>query len=167
MKQFISIIVLILLLFAGKKGYGLYKKYRHAKQLKFFVAGIQLPILQLTDIIQPVTLTIRQAITNFSTSNFTLSALNIDAYTPSGKLVAQQKQPLNQPIQIKPNQTTEIPLQFELSPQTLIQLIRENGGVFTAGSNYLTTGTYGIKLRLKGYVQAEGFDIDIDQTITV
>ncbi|MCB0396826.1 MAG: hypothetical protein KDD36_09245 [Flavobacteriales bacterium] len=168
MKRILALIGIVLLLFLGNKGIRLFNKFRHAKRLKFDVQSFSFPDgLKLSNIVKDVDVLINQAVANFSKTPFQIEQLNIEVFSPSGKLIAEQKAPLEQPIQIKPNQTTVFPIRFTISPQNMLRLIKEAGGVLTVGANFLSTGEYGIPLRMKGFVDADGITVDIDQNITV
>lgn len=159
--------IVIALILLGKKGYGYVRKYRHSKRLKISFKGIDFPKLKLTSLISDVPTSVGLNIGNFSPSDFELSQISIDVYDEQDNLIAEPRSPLSKPIKLKPNQNNTFPLAYLISAQKIKQIIRNAGGIATVGTNYLTSGSYGILLKLKGFVVAEGLKIEINETITV
>ena len=167
MKRIIGLIVLIALIFLGKKSWGIIQKIRHAKRLKFAVSSVKFPKLNLSNLFTDIETKVVLLLKNFSSSTFNLEQISIEVFSPSGKLVAEQKTPLKEAFEIKPNKNNELPLTFLISSSNLKALIKEAGGIANVGANFITTGEYGIPLHLKGFVVADGVTIDIDEQITV
>lgn len=167
MKKIVLLFIILALVFFGKKGFVKLVKFRNAKRLKIGVDGFNLPKLNLTSLFTSVPININLSLNNFSNSTFNIEQIGVDVFSPSGKLIAEQTKPLQEVKQILPNQNNILPLAFLISPQNFKDLIRETGGIANAGANFLTTGTYGIPIHLKGFVVAEGITIDIDEKITV
>ena len=74
---------------------------------------------------------------------------------------------LKEDKQLLPKQNNILPLTFLITSSNFKRLIKESGGLTTVGANFLTTGSYGIPIHLKGFVEAEGISIDINEKITV
>ena len=161
------IIVLAILLFVLTKGYGFYQKYTHSKRLKIGVASFKFQDLNLTSFFSDVTADIGVSIDNFSKSVFSIEQFKVDVYSENGQLLAEQTEPLTRTLRIKGNQKNVLPLSFLISANKIKMLIKQSGGVAKLGANFLTTGDYGIPIRLKGFVVAEGISIDINENITV
>ena len=155
------------LFFLAKKGFGFYKKIQHAKRLKIQVLGVALPKIDLSNFFKDILAKITVGVQNFSATPYNIEQVSIEVLSESGQVVAAQKNPLAQPISIAPNQNNEVPINFLLSAKNMGLLIKEAGGITTVGASFLTTGKYGIKLQLKGFVQAEGFTIPLNEKITV
>ena len=167
MKKIIVVIVLFLIAGVSVKAASLYKKKRDAMKLKIGVDSFKLPKLKLTNLFEDITATVDVSIDNFSQSTFGLSQIRIDVYSLAGKLIAQQAKPLSNGLLIQPNKRNLLPLTFLISSHHFRELIGDSGGVVNVGANYLTTNQYGINLHLKGFVEAEGFTIPIDESVVV
>jgi len=160
-------LILIALVFFGKKGFAKIIKFRNAKRLKIGIDSFNLPKLNLTSLFTNIPVNINLSLNNFSKSTFNIEQIGVDVFSPSGKLIAEQTNPLKEAKQILPNQNNILPLAFLISPQNFKDLIRETGGIANAGANFLTSGNYGVPIHLKGFVVAEGITIDINEKITV
>ena len=167
MRKLITLVIVIVLIVLGRKGYSYVKKYRHSKRIKVGVDGVSFPKLKLTNLIGEIATSIKLNIGNFSPSKFEVQQISIDVFDGKGNLIASPQNPLREPISIEPSQNNIFPLTYLLSSQQLKQIIRQAGGVANVGANYLTTGNYGIPLLLKGFVVAEGLKVDINEKITV
>ena len=167
MKKILTALTIILLFVLGKKSYTYYKKYRHSKRLKISVRDVKIPKLNLSSLLSDILAKVHLNIENFSPSNFSIQQISIDIFGTSGKLVAEQKNPLKEALTLKPNQSNIIALTFLISSHQLAQLIKEAGGIANVGANFLSSGKYGIPIRLKGFVVAENFTIDIDESLTI
>ena len=159
--------IIVALILLGKKGYGYVRKFRHSKRLKVAFSGIKFPKLKLSNLISDVPVSVGLNIGNFSPSVFTISQINIDVLDQENNLIAEPQSPISQSIQLDPNQNNTFPLSYLISAQKIKQIIQKAGGIASVGTNYLTSGSYGIPLLLKGFVVAEGLKIEINEAITV
>jgi len=167
MKKIIGLLVVAALIITGKQGWAAIQKIRDAKRLKFGVESVDFPKLNLSSLLSSIETNVELLINNFSGSTFNIEQISIEVLSPSGKVVAEQKQPLSESFEIAPNQNNLLPLSFLISSQNLKLLVRESGGIANVGASFITTGSYGISLRLQGFVVADGVTIDIDEKLTV
>jgi len=167
MKKIIGLLVVITLIITGKQGWAAIQKIRHAKRLKFGVESVDFPKLNLSSLLSSIETNVELLIKNFSRSTFNIEQIGIEVLSPSGKVVAEQKQPLSETFKVAPNQNNLLPLSFLISSQNLKLLISESGGIANVGASFITTGKYGISLLLKGFVVADGVTIDINEQLTV
>ena len=171
MKSLVKLIVLIALIIFGKEGYAIgkkyYDKYNHAKHLKFGIADVSFPKLNLMSLFNEAEAQVYLRIKNFSKSIFNIEQISVEVLNEKGELIAEQQTPLSSTFKIKPNQNSDLPLTFLISSPKLKRLISQAGGTVNVGARYLTTGNYGIPLHLKGFVVADGFEVPFDEKITV
>ena len=167
MKRYIFLFLVFVLVAATTKSYSYLTKYRHAQRLKIGVDSFSFPKLNLSSIFNEILVNVIIGVNNFSPSLFNLEQINVEVYSQSGDLVAEQKSPLLSPIKVQPNRYNTLPLTLLISSHNVAKLIKESGGTVSVGASYLTSGSYGIPLHLKGFVVAEGLSIAIDQTIQV
>jgi len=167
MKRIIGLVIIIAVVVFGRKGVAYLTKYRHAKRLKIAVDNFRFPKLNLKSLFSDIQTAVALNIGNFSSSTFNVEQINVDVFDSTGKVIAEQKDPLTKGIQILPNQNNQLALTFLISSNSIRQLIKNAGGTFNVGARYFTSGKYGFPLRLKGFVVAEGFTIDINETIEV
>lgn len=167
MKKVIGFVIVIVLVFLGRQGYVKIIKLRHAQRLKIAVENFTIPKINISSLFTNVPINLTLSLKNFSKSAFNLEQINVEVFSLSGELIAEQTNPLQESKKLLPNQSNLLPLSFLISPQNFKNLIRETGGITSVGANFLTSGKYGIPLRLKGFVVAEGFKVDINETITV
>ncbi len=162
MKKIFVVSLLFFVLLASTQGWRIYTKIRHAKRLKIGVQKFKLLSLSLT----PVS-NIILSLGNFSSSTFTISQIKVDAYTQDGQLLAEQTAPLAQPFILNPNQNSALPLSFSINPTTVISALKSIGGLSSVAANFLTSGTYGLPIVLKGFVEAENIQIPIEESLTI
>lgn len=156
-----------MLLFLGKKSWGYYNKYQHANRIKVGVESFNFPKLNLSSLLSDIELNINIGLSNFSPSTFSITQINVDVFDTEDKLIAEQTAPLKDKVVMSPNKNTTLPLTYNISSQMLNNLIMAAGGYISVGQHYITTGEYGIKIKLKGFVDADGFTIAINETMTV
>ncbi|TSE10009.1 hypothetical protein [Aquimarina algiphila] len=147
---------------ASTQGWRIYTKIRHAKRLKIGVQKFKLLSLSLTPVSNIVL-----SLGNFSSSTFIISQIKVDAYTRDGQLLAEQTTPLAQPFTLNPNQNSALPLSFAINATTVISALKAIGGLSTVAANFLTSGTYGLPIVLKGFVEAENIQIPIEESLTI
>ena len=168
MKTIWGILIIITIAFAGRKGFGLWQKVRHANRLKTTIQSFQLPKdFHLKHLVKDIQTTLTIAIQNFSSSTFSVEQLDVQLENLQGQLVAKQSRPLSNPIALQPNQTTPLTLLFDLTPQQVGVLIGQVGGLAKVAANWLSTGKYGIQLQVKGFVQVDGVSVTLNERVSI
>lgn len=167
MNKMLAVILVLILSFTSYQGFAYFRKFKHAKRIKVALESYAFPKLKLSSLLSDILFQVNLSIGNYSSSQFSLEQVSIEVFSPSGLLIAEQKEPMSEPLILSPNKNTILPLTFWMASHRISDLIRENGGAANVGANYITSGEYGIPLRLKGFVVAEGFQIGIDQEIKV
>jgi len=115
-----------------------------------------------------VQLTVTENLKNPTSSSFEITALNLKLSTSTGETILIQKKPLWKPFVIKPNSENNLlELSFILKSEVLRKLVRDAGGIIKAGINKLQTDEFGFEIRLTGYLETEGFIIDLDETFNL
>lgn len=161
------IIILIVVIIAAKKGYDYYQKYRNSDDLKITIEKFEFPELNLSNIFKDIVAKVILNISNFSPSNFQVQQMKVDVLDQEKQLVAEQQYPIDNPIEIKPNQATKFALNLLISSHNVARLIKAAGGIANVGANYLVNGKYNIPIQLVGFVRSEGIRIPIDEKIIV
>lgn len=168
MKPIWGVLIISILVLAGRQGYKLLRKIKHAQRLTTSVQSFQLPKdFHLKNLIQDIDATLTIAIQNFSNSSFLVNQLNLQIESTAGQLIASQSRPLSNPVSIKPNEVNPITIQIKLTPQQVRTLIGLAGGLAKVAGNWLSTGKYGIPLLVKGFVEIDGVSIDLNQTLSI
>ncbi len=167
MKKLIVLTFIIALLFLGKKSWGYYNKYDHANRLKVGIDSISIQDFGFSSLLSDIELNINIKIGNFSPSIFNITQINVDVFNTDGKLIAEQTTPLKEKVVIAANKNTLLPLTYNISSQELNALIMESGGYISVGERKSDTGKYGFTINLKGFVDADGFTININETLEV
>ncbi|WP_271729383.1 hypothetical protein [Aquimarina algiphila] len=162
MKKIFVVSLLLFVLLASTQGWRIYTKIRHAKRLKIGVQKFRLLSISLT----PVS-NIILSLGNFSSSTFTISQIKVDAYTQDGQLLAEQTAPLTQPFTLNPNQNSALPLSFAINATVVIGALKSIGGLTSVAASFITSGTYGLPIVLKGFVEAENIQIPINESLTI
>ncbi len=143
------------------------RKTDAAKKLRIGIQSIKFPNLKLNSILQSIRPTVTLAIDNFSSTALAIEQLKIDVYSKSGKLIATQQKPMDKSFFIQPKQENLLPLVFEISSGNVLMLALESGGIKQIATNKVTTNSYGIPLRITGFVTTQKISIPINQEITV
>ncbi|PHQ85488.1 MAG: hypothetical protein COB65_02965 [Thalassobium sp.] len=168
MKRKITLVViLIVVAYAAKKGFDYYGKYQDSNDLKIGIDKFQFPELNLSNIFQDIVAKVTININNFSDTTFNIKQLKIDVLNQEQKLVAEQQYPIEQPIELKPNQANKFALNLLISSPNVANLIKAAGGIANVGANYLVNGKYNIPIQIVGFVRAEGIKIPINEKIIV
>ena len=176
MKSIIIVAVFVFILFLARTGYILFKKGKDAEKLEYSLFKSDTPNLTVEQIVKiidgkdtnPVLIEVIEQIKNPTNSEYLIDQMNLNILTPSGKFVVKQKEPLAKAFTIhKKSENNYLKLNFLLNPKGLEELVREAGGVIQIGSNKLRTGEWGINFRIKGTISTEGFELDLDETITI
>ncbi len=167
MKKVIAVLLILVVLIFGKKGWSFIQKFRHAKRLKISVEGIRFPKLSLKNLIGDIALKVRLNLANFSPSSFNLEQVSVDVFNKAGEQIGTQQNPLREPILINSNQNNLVTTDYLISSSAIRNLIRDAGGGGAVASNYLTEGKYGIPILLKGFVVAEGVKVEVNEKLEV
>jgi hypothetical protein len=161
------VVVLIVVLIAAKKGFDYYEKYQDSDDLKIDIDKFQFPELNLSNIFQDIVAKVTVNINNFSDTTFNIKQLKIDVLDQQKQLIAEQQYPIEQSIELKPNQANKFVLNLLISSPNVVRLVKANGGIANVGANYLVSGKYNIPIQIVGFVRAEGIKIPINQKIIV
>lgn len=140
--------------------------YYSAKKLSVTVDSFKL-MSKLEDILSGFTLRFRLNLGNYSNSTFVISQIKIDAFTQADVALASQKSPLAAPISILPNQNNYPEFDFDFSNSGLANLILGGGNLLQMAQNFFVNGKFGMQIKLKGFVVAEGFKVDINQIVNI
>jgi len=135
--------MVITLIITGKQGWAAIQKIRHAKRLKFGVETVDFPKLNLSSLLSSIETNVELLIKNFSRSTFNIEQIGIEVLSPSGKIVAEQKQPLSESFEIAPNRNNLLPLSFLISSQNLKLLISESEGIANVGAFFIIKHSLG------------------------
>ena len=176
-----KILIIVLVILTLGAAYKYYKKYKGADKLK--VAQVVLKpeqelsdILNLTDAIQNgLNLKGFIAIENLSEQDYNISQFKVDVYSPANKmLIGEQTNSLQNDIVIKSKSITRLPITFNLNIINALALFKESGvipqestlwQVITHPAKYYdSTHLNRLKVTLKGFVEVEGFHLDIQQS---
>jgi hypothetical protein len=158
-----------------------YKKYKTAKD-KLKLSHIQLHATDKVDSVSSAINVLQNGLTlegyiqvrNFSDKDFKLEQSSVDVYTPkTDKRIAEQTNILQSAITLKAKSESNIPLQYNLDSLAALKLFKESGvipkdttlwQVITHPNQYFNqVDIKKLKVRLKGFITAEGINISIDQ----
>jgi len=177
-KRIFAIIAVILTLGLA---YKFYKKAKGVEKLKLSSVSLksEKKITELNDLIDilqnGLILKGFVQIKNFSGEDYTLSQMSIDGFSPvSNKIIAEQININQHDIILKDKQETHIPLQYKVDVLSALLLFKESG-VIPEGTTlwevithpakyYESTNLNKLKIVLKGFIEAEGITININQT---
>jgi len=109
---------------------------------------------------------------NYSNLKLYVSQLKVDLLTPAGVLLAYQKQPLTNSVEIPANSNNAIiSLLYHVPVTGLTALTKElskSTTITTLAGNYFSSGKFGVSLKTKGYVRANfGIRLAMDDIIEV
>ena len=176
MKSIIIVLVVVIILYFSQRGYTLFKKGQDADKLEYELFKADIPNLTLDHIAlvldgknnNPILLEVIEKVSNPTNSEYLIDQINLSLLTKSGKPIVQQKEPLSEAFAIRKKFSNNLlKLSFLLHPKGIKALIQEAGGLIQIGQNKLLHGKYGITFRMKGTISTEGFDLPLDQTITI
>ena len=168
-----GIIALVALLFIVAMAYffRLLKKKANANNLQ--VAGFDFELLepiQLKHLTQPIKAKLKLNLGNYSTSNFKIEQVAVSLLSPSGSVVAQPLKPMTTPINLDANKINTLPVEVQISTTNLFKLLKENGFLsadsITALQSLIKGGMPKFNATVKGFIQAEGAKININETLT-
>ena len=175
-----KILITILVILTLGLAYKFYKKAKGTEKLK--LANISLksetPIADVNDLIDILQngwfLKGFVQIRNFSEEDYTLNQMSIDGFLPvSDKVIAEQININQHDIVLKNKEVTNIPLQYKVDVLSALSLFKESG-VIPEGTTlwevithpakyYESTNLNKLKIVLKGFIEAEGITININQ----
>lgn len=117
--------------------------------------------------------TTKIALQNYSNSNFKLNQISIDLYTPSGEIIAEQKNPLSEALTIEKNNTKPFSLTHHIEPKGLVKLLKENqliapdDTILNIALKLITLDLSGMELIAKGFIVIEGISKSFNEKITL
>jgi len=175
-----KILIIVAVILTLGLAYKFYKKAKDTEKLK--LANVSLKsekkITDLSDIIDilqnGLILKGFVQIRNFSGQDYTLSQMSIDGFSPvSDKIIAEQININQHDIILKNKQVTHIPLQYKVDVISALSLFKESGvipenstlwDVITHPAKYYeSTNLNKLKIVLKGFIEAEGITLNINQ----
>lgn len=179
-KSIKNIFLLIIVIISFGIAYKLYKKAKDTEKLK--IASINLKPTQAIKDINGIIDTLQNGlhlkgfvqIRNFSGQDYTLNQLSIDGFSPvKNKLIAEQTNINKNDIILKNKQETNIPLEYKVDVMSALSLFKESGvipqdatlwGVLMNVAEYFSQENLSkLKLQLKGFIEAEGITLNINQ----
>ena len=158
-------------------GIGLYltRFASHAKRLFVDVASVMpTGVGGVMDLISGFKLNVEVLLKNFSSSAFNVNQLKIDLYSPNGTKLAEQPAPLQESKHLKPNQNNTLDMEFDANLHGFADLLmneaKDINSLLDAKDRlmaWVTTGELGVTVVAKGFVQAEGVKIDINEDVQI
>jgi hypothetical protein len=168
-----NIAVFVFLMILVAVGYAYWRKYRQAQKLSFGVDGIKPNVSSVADVSKilltgaNIPVTLKPVINNYSPSTFKIQQLKLDIYSEDGKnLLGSQNLPLNSTALVQPNSKTVLSLNYSFNPVAFFNSAGRKLGISELVDWY-TGKSIGIKLKLSGFVVAEGIKVNLDQVITI
>jgi hypothetical protein len=144
--------------------------------LKKAKVGVQefniLDNLNLQTINTGINTAINLKLQNYSSNNYQLEQLQVDLYTPSGQLLAEQQEPIK-PKEIKANSNTTVTINHFIKSENFLNLLSENNYIdkretaVEIALKLLSMDMKGLKLTVKGFVIIDGFEVKINENITL
>ena len=175
-----NIIIIALIVLTLGIAWRYYKKYKESEKLKIgeIILKPTQKISKISDVI-----TILQnglnlegfvEIRNFSGKDYTLNQISLDCFTPTtDKVIAEQTNIIQNDVQIKTKQVTNIPLKYKVDILNAISLLKECGVIPTDATvwsiianpveSYNSFDLKKLKIKLKGFIQAEGINLSINE----
>jgi hypothetical protein len=180
MVNFKKILILVLVILTCGIAWKYFKKISGAKKISIgeIILKPEKKISTFSDLVEVfkngLKLTGFVAIRNFSGSEYTLNQINIDCYTPkTNSLLAEQTNINPNEIILLPNQITNIPFEFKVDIVNSLLLFKECEVIPAEWTiwkiiahpveAYKIIELDNLKMKLKGFVQAEGITLPIDQ----
>lgn len=175
-----TIIILAIVILTLGIAWKYYKKYRDADKLKIGDTSLKAEkkIENFNDLVSilknGLILKGFVEIRNFSGRDYSLQQISLDCFTPkTEKLMAEQINILSNNIVLRKNQTTNIPLEYKVDIMSALSLFKESG-VIPEGATLWHVITHPgqywsgidlkkLRMKLKGFIQAEGFNITVNE----
>lgn len=175
-----NIVILALVIITFGIAWRYYKKYKESEKLK--VGDVSLTsdkkIKSFDDLLyifkNGLKLKGYVSIRNFSGQDYKLNQLSIDTFSPENeKLIAEQTNIIQNDIILKAKQSTNIPLEYNVDILNALSLFKESKvipeeyTVWKIIANpvqaYKDITIKNLKVKLKGFIQAEGITMSIDE----
>ena len=175
-----NIIILAIVILTFGIAWKYYKKIKEAEKLKIGSTSLSTTkklksFSDLVDIFKNgLQLKGYVSIRNFSNSDYTLNQIKVDCYTPkTNKLLAEQTNIIQNNIVLKAKQETNIPLEFTVNVLKALSLFKECSVIpedWTVWKiiaqpmqAYEIIKMNNLKMKLKGFIQAEGITLSINE----
>lgn len=175
-KILIITLVIITLGFAWKY----YQKYKGAQKLKLSTIELS-PTDKITNVQSLLNIFLNGLhlkgfikIRSFTDKDFVLNQSSIDCFTPiSDKRIAEQINILQKGIKLEAKQVSYIPIEYTLDSIAALKLFKESG-VIPEDTTLLNVVTHPekyynqidlnkLRIKLKGFIEAEGITLKINQ----
>lgn len=136
-----------------------------ASELKFGINDIKpliegkINLLTLASLINSIPLAVDVALKNITPKQFTLQQLFLEIYH-NDVLIASQDMPITEPLVIKPNMATNIPLKITISTLPAAKLLKGIKPRHIIG--FLQGDKLGKRIQVKGMVRVEKLTIPVD-----
>jgi hypothetical protein len=180
MVNFKKILILVLVILTCGIAWKYFKKISGAKKISIgeIILKPEKKISTFSDLVDVfkngLKLTGFVAIRNFSGSTYKLNQINVDCYTPkTNSLLAEQTNINPNEIVLMPNQITNIPFEFKVDIINSLLLFKECEVIPAEWTiwkiiahpveAYKVIELKNLRMKLKGFVQAEGITLPIDQ----
>ena len=159
-----TIIIIVIVLFIATSIFFAYKRVSQLTAQTFDVAGIDID--KKTISLGGVSGTLGLQISNFAKKGYKIDNVNIELYSLDGNLIAYQKEPLKETIEIQPqaNNIIDIPLYFKSNflHQLYKQLKDKYSSVQELLNNYLATGHFGTEVIVRGFALKNGMKLNFE-----
>lgn len=178
-KQFIIILVSVLLITGLFFSVKYYQKYKNLEELDGELNFFKLKFSGATgiDIVNDlsdgnVDADISLKIINPTNSQYTVNSIFIEVYTLNDIYIGGQKKAIEDKIVIEKQSSKDIETIINLSGKGIAELVKElkEIGLLQIAKNYLTTEMLGTKIKIKGFISVEnlGFlKIKLDEIIDI
>jgi len=114
------------------------------------------------------------SVRNFSGQDFTLNQIKLDCFTPqTDKLLAEQTNIIQNNIVLKAKQVTNIPIEYKVDIVKALKLFKESEVIpedYTVwqiithpAQAFEIVKMSNLKMKLKGFIQAEGITLSINE----
>jgi hypothetical protein len=156
-----------------------YRKYRNAEKLR--LAGIDIRPVQKLKTLVDLTKVLAQGldlqghvtVRSFADVDYMLNQMSLDLMTPKDAFLAEQVNVMQSDLIIVKQAETKIPVKYKVNVLSVMSLLTDSG-VIPPGTQIWQVATIikdfdlsKLRVKLKGFVQAEGIDIKIDETINL
>lgn len=180
MSQLKKIIIVALVILTFGIAWKYYRKYKESDKLKVGEISLK-PTKKITEVSDlseilknGLELTGFVELKNFSSKDYTLNQINLDCFTPSTeKLIAEQKNILENNIKLEKRKSTNIPLEYKIDIMNALALFKESGVIPEDASLWQVVSKIDqyynkiqlekLKMKLKGFIEAEGITLSINQ----
>ncbi len=172
MKTWIIIILIVAVL--SFTAFKVVKKGTDAEKMKFGIDSFKINVNSKMDVllglVSGYNSTVNAYVNNFSDSSFELEQLSLEIFALDGKtLIAEQTTPLKSSVILNPKGKTALSLDFHINTGGLLELLKQIGqnDIKATLEGYLKRKELGTQVIIKGFVQAEGFSLDINETMSI